>query len=155
MFCFAQHDRRRKPLQRFITSANHSGFSTRVRSRNSPLATLKPRVEKIFQSCGGSAKSVPYRCWYNYKTWSGLDMKSTAFVEPRDKALHVRAKIPNHAWFLELDGGKLRVRLQIRARFAVAVGWETAQRVGEPPKQSRYTHTPRWQQWFGTRSRDL
>src|ERR1044072_5516878 len=80
--CFAllKHDRRRKPLQRFITSANHSGFSTSVRSTNLPLATLKPRVEKIFQSRGGSAKSVTATDVGTItKRGPDLDMKSTAF----------------------------------------------------------------------------
>src|SRR5882724_2258247 len=80
MFRFAQHDRRRKPLQRLITSTNHSGFSTSVRSTNLPLATLKPRVEEIFQSRGRSAKSVPAAAVGTMtKRGPDLDMKSTAF----------------------------------------------------------------------------
>src|SRR6266480_18408 len=80
MFRVAQHDRRRKPLQRFITSTNHSGFSTRVRSTDLPLAILKPRVEKDFQSCGRSAKSVcAAEVGTITKRGPALDMKSTAF----------------------------------------------------------------------------
>src|SRR5206468_650509 len=59
MFRVAQHDRRRKPLQRMITSMNHSGFSTSVRSTRFPFAMLKPLVEKNLQCCGEFAKSVP------------------------------------------------------------------------------------------------
>src|ERR1700745_208395 len=80
MFRFAQHDRRRKPLQRFITSTNHSGFRTSVRSTCLPFAMLKPRVEKDFQACGGFGKSA---CTNEVGTITkrgpGLDMKSTAF----------------------------------------------------------------------------
>src|SRR5207253_7078301 len=39
------------------------------------------------------------------------------FVEPREKALHTRAKIPDQAWLFELDGRKLHVRLQICVGF--------------------------------------
>src|SRR4029453_6572496 len=80
MFRFVQHDRRRKPLQRFITSTNHSGLSTSVRSTCLPFAMLKPRVEKDLQGWGGFGKSV----WTNEvgiitKREPGVDMKSTAF----------------------------------------------------------------------------
>src|SRR5436190_21375602 len=81
MFRVAQHDRRRKPLQRFITSTNHSGFSTSIRSTDLPLATLKPRVEKDFQSRGRSAKSVSAAEVATItKRGPALDMKSTAVL---------------------------------------------------------------------------
>ena len=73
-----------------------------------------PVLRRIRKECPRS------RCWHNYKTRSGLghEVDCVLFVEPREKALHARAKIPNQTWFLELDRGKLRVRLQIRVRFA-------------------------------------
>src|SRR6266446_7669434 len=65
---------------RFNASTNHSGFSTSVRSTDLPLATLKPRVEKDFQTCGRSAKSVSAaEVGTITKRGPGLDMKSTAF----------------------------------------------------------------------------
>src|SRR6266566_5400399 len=80
MFRVAQHDRRRKPLQRFITSTNHSGFSTSVRSTGFPFAMLKPRVEKDAHVWGRFGKSA----WTSgvgtiTKRGPGSDMKSTAF----------------------------------------------------------------------------
>src|SRR6266513_1426320 len=80
MFRVAQHDRRRKALQRMITSMNHSGFSTSVRSTRFPFAMLKPLVEKDFQVWGRFGKS-PWTSEVGTitKRGPGLDMKSTAF----------------------------------------------------------------------------
>src|SRR2546429_3318718 len=80
MLHVAQHDRRRKPLQRFITSTNHSGFSTSVRSTRFPFAMLRPRAEKDVHVWGRFGKSA----WASEvgtitKRGPGPDMKSTTF----------------------------------------------------------------------------
>src|SRR5262249_10166037 len=59
MFRSAQDDRRKTMLQRFISSTNHSGFSTSVRSTRLPFAMLKPLTVKNRQLSGGFAKSAP------------------------------------------------------------------------------------------------
>src|SRR6266700_587164 len=45
------------------------------------------------------------RSWHNHETRAGFghEVDCVLLVEPREKALHARAKIPDHAWFLELD----------------------------------------------------
>src|SRR5437870_11786156 len=80
MLHVAQHDRRSKPLQRFITSTNHSRFSTSVRSTRFPFAMLRPRAEKDVHAWGRFGKSA----WASEvgtitKRGPGPDMKSTTF----------------------------------------------------------------------------
>ncbi len=64
-------------------------------------------------------KRLNKRSGHNDETRAGPGHKidCVLFVKPCEKALHATAKIPDHAWFLEFDGRKLHVRLQMWARF--------------------------------------
>src|SRR6266480_1809069 len=56
--------------------------------------------------------------WQNDKTWIGCahELSSATLFQRREKTLDAGAKIPDQTWLLELDRGKLHVRLQRRAR---------------------------------------
>ena len=58
-------------------------------------------------------KRLNKRSGHNDETRAGFghEVDCVLFVEPREKASHARAKIPDYAWFLELDGAKLHARL--------------------------------------------
>src|SRR6266567_828782 len=54
----------------------------------------------------------------NDKTWIGSahELDGATLFQRREKTFDARAKIPDQTWLLELDGSKLHVRLQRRAR---------------------------------------